>query len=42
MHSSRGLRLAYYGLPMLFCVAVHWLGLKMWFSATISPGWDFD
>src|ERR1700722_9204223 len=31
MHSSRGLRLAYYGLPMLFCVAVHWLGLKMWF-----------
>src|SRR6202790_2003095 len=31
MYSSRGLRLAYYGLPMLFCVAVHWLGLKMWF-----------
>lgn len=31
MPSSRGRQLAYYGLPMLFCVAVHWLGLKMWF-----------
>jgi hypothetical protein len=29
--SSRSRQLLYYGLPMLFCVAVHWLGLKIWF-----------
>jgi hypothetical protein len=29
---SRGRRIAYYGLPMLFCVAVHWLALRTWFS----------
>jgi len=31
MTSSRTRTLFYYGLPMLFCVAVHWLALKMWF-----------
>ncbi len=31
MPNSRSRRLAYYGLPMLFCLAVHWLALKMWF-----------
>jgi hypothetical protein len=29
---SRGRRIAYYGLPMLFCLAVHWLALRTWFS----------
>ena len=29
--SRRSRQIPYYGLPMLFCVAVHWLGLKMWF-----------
>jgi hypothetical protein len=29
--SPRSRQALYYGLPMLFCVAVHWLGLKMWF-----------
>ena len=33
MTSSRARRIAYYGFPMLFCGAVHWLGLKMWFFA---------
>ena len=28
---TRGQRLAYYGLPMLFCLAVHWLNLRSWF-----------
>ncbi len=28
---SRASRLTYYGIPMLFCLAVHWLDLKMWF-----------
>ena len=31
MTSSRTRTLFYYGLPMLLCVAVHWLALKMWF-----------
>lgn len=31
MSNSRARRLAYYGLPMLFCLAVHFLALKMWF-----------
>ena len=29
---SRGRRIAYYGLPMLFCLAVHFLALRTWFS----------
>jgi hypothetical protein len=29
---SRGRRIAYYGLPILFCLAVHWLALRTWFS----------
>jgi hypothetical protein len=24
-------QILYYGFPMLFCVAVHWLGMKIWF-----------
>ncbi|MBZ5606801.1 MAG: hypothetical protein LAP38_00975 [Acidobacteriia bacterium] len=28
---SRAQRIAYYGLPMLFCLAVHWLDLRVWF-----------
>ncbi|MDQ6759896.1 MAG: hypothetical protein M3Z32_08535 [Acidobacteriota bacterium] len=31
MAHSRATRLAYYGVPMLFCVAVHWIALKTWF-----------
>lgn len=31
MNPSRARQIAYYGLPMLFCLAVHWLGLKTWF-----------
>jgi hypothetical protein len=29
--STRTRRLAYYGIPMLFCLIVHWLALRMWF-----------
>jgi hypothetical protein len=29
--SARSRRWAYYGIPMLFCLIVHWLALKMWF-----------
>ena len=25
-------QLAYYGIPMLFCAAVHWIGLHTWFT----------
>ncbi len=28
---SRPQRVAYYGIPMLFCLAVHWRDLRMWF-----------
>jgi len=28
---ARSKRWAYYGIPMLFCLTVHWLALKMWF-----------
>lgn len=28
---GHGRQAMYYGLPMLFCVAIHFLGLKMWF-----------
>lgn len=28
---SRGRRIAYYGTPMLFALAVHWLALRTWF-----------
>ncbi len=28
-----GRRIAYYGLPLLFCLALHWLALRTWFSA---------
>jgi hypothetical protein len=28
---SRTQKIAYFGLPMLFCLGVHWLALKMWF-----------
>ena len=31
MPNPRARQIAYYGIPMLFCLAVHWLGLKMWF-----------
>lgn len=31
MISSRGRQALYYGLPMVFCLAVHFLALKMWF-----------
>ncbi len=31
MPQSRATRLAYYAVPMLFCVAVHWMALKTWF-----------
>ncbi len=31
MPQLRATRLAYYGVPMLFCVAVHWIALKTWF-----------
>lgn len=30
---ERGRRIAYYGLPMLFCLAVHWMALRTWFFA---------
>jgi hypothetical protein len=29
--SPRSRQILYYGLPMLFCVVVHWLALKIWF-----------
>jgi len=29
--SGRGRQALYYGVPMAFCLAVHFLGLKMWF-----------
>ncbi len=29
--SARSRRLLYYGIPILFCLIVHWLALKMWF-----------
>lgn len=29
--SPRSRQILYYGLPMLFCLAVHWLALKIWF-----------
>jgi hypothetical protein len=32
MHNSRVARLAYYGVPMLVCLAVHWVALKTWFA----------
>lgn len=28
---GRGYQAVYYGLPMLFCLLVHWYALKMWF-----------
>ena len=28
---TRTVRLAYYGLPMLFCLAMHWVALRTWF-----------
>ncbi len=31
MTSSRSRQILYYGAPMLFCVVVHWLALKIWF-----------
>src|SRR5947209_14647405 len=33
MLRSRAALVAYYGVPVLFCVAVHWIALKMWFYA---------
>jgi hypothetical protein len=32
MRNSRLARFAYYGAPMLVCLAVHWIALKTWFS----------
>lgn len=32
MRNSRVAQYAYYGGPMLFCVAVHWVALKTWFA----------
>ena len=29
--SPRSRQILYYGVPMLFCVVVHWLALKIWF-----------
>ena len=29
--TPRSRRVLYYGTPMLFCLVVHWLALKMWF-----------
>ena len=29
--SPRSRQILYYGLPMLFCLVVHWLALKIWF-----------
>lgn len=31
MTSPRSRQVLYYGAPMLFCVVVHWLALKIWF-----------
>lgn len=31
MPQSKFGRWAFYGMPMLFCLAVHWVGLKTWF-----------
>ncbi len=31
MPESRASRVAYYAVPILFCVAVHWIALKTWF-----------
>jgi hypothetical protein len=33
MQESRAARYAYYGVPMLFCLAAHGLALQTWFSA---------
>lgn len=33
MIESRTRRIAFYAIPMLFCLAVHWIAIKTWFQA---------